>query len=147
MCCPGGGPRSGWARRGTSASTRRSGVPYPPIAERLERLEEALQIVRQMWSDDDGPYTGRHYHLAETLNAPQPLQDRPPIMVGGSGEKKTLRLVARYADACNIFAGPQIGPGELARKLDVLAAHCDREGTDLRGDRQDGALDRAGHPG
>jgi F420-dependent oxidoreductase-like protein len=107
------------------------GVPYPPIAERLERLEEALQIVRQMWSDNNGPYSGRHYHLAETLNAPQPLQDRPPIMVGGSGEKKTLRLVARYADACNIFAGPQIGPGELARKLDVLAAHCDREGTDL----------------
>lgn len=107
------------------------GVPYPPIAERLERLEEALQIVRQMWSDDNGPYSGRHYYLAETLNAPQPLQDRPPIMVGGSGERKTLRLVARYADACNIFAGPQIGPRELARKLDVLAAHCDREGTDL----------------
>ena len=107
------------------------GVPYPPIAERLARLEEALQIVRQMWSDDNGPYAGRHYRLAETLNSPQPLQDRPPIMVGGSGEKKTLRLVARYADACNIFAGPQIGPGEIARKLDVLAAHCAREGTDF----------------
>jgi len=107
------------------------GVPYPPIAERLARLEEALQIVRQMWSNDNGPYAGRHYRLAETLNSPQPLQDRPPIMVGGSGEKKTLRLVARYADACNMFAGPQIGPGEIARKLDVLAAHCAREGTDF----------------
>jgi len=110
---------------------RALGVPYPSIAERLERLEETLQIVRQMWSDDNGPYLGRHYQLAETLNSPQPLQYRPPIMVGGSGEKKTLRLVARYADACNIFAGPQIGPDELARKLDVLAAHCAREGTDF----------------
>jgi len=110
---------------------RALGVPYPPIAERLERLEETLQIVRQMWSDDNGPYAGRHYQLAETLNSPQPLQQRPPIMVGGSGEKKTLRLVARYADACNIFAGPQIGARELARKLDILAAHCAREGTDF----------------
>ena len=106
------------------------GVPYPPIAERLERLEETLQIVRQMWSADNGPYTGRHYRLAETLNSPQPLQDRPLIMIGGSGEKKTLRLVARYADATNIFAGPQIGPAEVARKFEVLAAHCAREGTD-----------------
>jgi F420-dependent oxidoreductase-like protein len=107
------------------------GVPYPPIAERLERLEETLQIVRQMWSPDNGPYTGRHYRLAETLNSPQPLQNRPPIMIGGSGEKKTLRLVARYADASNIFAGPQIGSAEIARKLDVLADHCMREGTDF----------------
>ena len=106
------------------------GVPYPPIADRLARLEETLQIVRQMWSADNGPYAGRHYHLAETLNSPQPLQNRPPIMIGGSGEKKTLRLVARYADATNMFAGPQIGPAEIARKFDVLAAHCAREGTD-----------------
>ena len=107
------------------------GVPYPPIAERLERLEETLQIVRQMWSADNGPFAGRHYRLAETLNSPQPIQNRPPIMIGGSGEKKTLRLVARYADACNIFAGPQIGPDEIARKLDVLGGHCAREGTDF----------------
>jgi len=106
------------------------GVPYPPIAERLERLEETLQIVRQMWSTDNGPYSGRHYRLAETLNSPQPLQDRPPIMIGGSGEKKTLRLVARYADATNVFAGPQIGTDEVKHKFDVLAAHCAREGTD-----------------
>jgi len=106
------------------------GVPFPPIAERFERLEETLQIVHQMWSDDDGPYTGRHYQLAETLNSPQPLtRPHPPIMVGGSGEKKTLRLVARYADACNLFAGPQSSPDEMVAKLAVLAEHCEREGT------------------
>ncbi len=103
---------------------RALGFPYPPIAERFERLEEALQIVLQMWSDDDGPYHGRHYHLERTLNSPQPLQrPHPPILIGGSGEKKTLRLVARYADSCNLFNVP-----DLARKLDVLREHCEREG-------------------
>jgi F420-dependent oxidoreductase-like protein len=102
------------------------GLPFPPIAERFERLEEALQIVLQMWSADDGPFTGRHYHLERTLNSPQPLQrPRPPILIGGSGERKTLRLVARYADMCNLFPAP-----DLARKLDVLREHCHREGRD-----------------
>jgi F420-dependent oxidoreductase-like protein len=105
------------------------GVPFPPVAERFERLEETLQIVHQMWSTDDGPYAGRHYQLAETINSPQPLH-RPPIMIGGGGEKKTLRLVARYADATNLFARPDTGPDQLRAKLDVLAAHCAREGTD-----------------
>ena len=106
------------------------GVPFPPLAERFERLEETLRIVRQMWSGNDGPFEGRHYRLAETINSPQPL--RPvPIMVGGSGEKKTLRLVARYADATNLFARPDTGPDQVAAKLDVLAAHCQREGTDF----------------
>lgn len=105
------------------------GVPFPPLRERFERLEETLQIVRQMWSDDDGPYVGRHYRLAETINSPQPLH-RVPIMVGGAGEKRTLRLVAAYADATNMFARPGIGPEQVKAKLDVLAAHCDREGTD-----------------
>jgi alkanesulfonate monooxygenase SsuD/methylene tetrahydromethanopterin reductase-like flavin-dependent oxidoreductase (luciferase family) len=109
------------------------GVPFPPLAERFERLEETLQIVHQMWSDNDGPYEGRHYRLAETLNSPQPLSrphPHPPIMIGGGGEKKTLRLVARYADACNLFAGARGGPEAVAAKLDVLREHCAREGTD-----------------
>jgi F420-dependent oxidoreductase-like protein len=105
------------------------GVRFPPVAERFERLEETLRIVLQMWSDDEGPFAGRHYQLAETINSPQPLR-RPPIMVGGGGEKKTLRLLARYADATNLFAGPQLPPSAVKAKLDVLAEHCVQEGTD-----------------
>jgi F420-dependent oxidoreductase-like protein len=105
------------------------GVPFPPLAERFERLEETLRIVRQMWSDEDGPLVGKHYRLAETINSPQPLRTpRPPIMVGGGGERKTLRLVARYADACNVFAGRGAGPEEVAHKLAVLREWCEREG-------------------
>ena len=100
------------------------GLYFPPLAERFERLEETLQICLKMWSDDDGPYDGRHYHLDRTLNSPQALtRPHPPILIGGSGEKKTLRLVARYAQACNLFNGP-----DLAHKLDVLREHCEREG-------------------
>jgi len=107
------------------------GVPFPPVAERFERLEEVLRIVRQMWSEDNGPFVGTHYSLAETLNSPAPLRrPHPPIMIGGGGERKTLRLVAKYADACNLFANPTGGPGAVQGKLDVLRAHCDREGTD-----------------
>ena len=98
------------------------GLPFPPTAERFERLEEALRICLQMWSDDEGPFDGRHYHLARTLNSPQPLaRPRPPILIGGGGEKKTLRLVARYADACNIMA---LDPAAAGHKLDVLRQHC-----------------------
>ena len=104
------------------------GVPFPPLAERFERLEETLQICLQMWSDDDGPYEGRHYRLAETLCVPRPVQrPRPPIMLGGSGERKTLRLVARYADAANLYSFP---PDELRRRLSVLDGHCETEGRD-----------------
>ena len=100
------------------------GLSFPPTAERFERLEEALQICLQMWSENDGPYEGRHYQLARTLNSPQPLhRPHPPILIGGSGEKKTLRLVAKYAQACNLFGTP-----EVAHKLDVLRGHCEREG-------------------
>jgi F420-dependent oxidoreductase-like protein len=107
---------------------RALGVPYPPVAERFERLEEALQICQQMWSDSEGPYEGKHYQLAETINVPQPLQSpRPPILIGGGGEKKTLRLVAQYADACNLFG---TSPEEVGRKLDVLRGHCDALGRD-----------------
>ncbi len=106
------------------------GVPFPPVAERFERLEETLQIVLQMWSDDDGPYTGRHYRLAETVNVPQGIsRPHPPIMIGGMGERKTLRLVAQYADACNLFSGPQVGADVIAAKLDILRNHCGELGT------------------
>jgi probable F420-dependent oxidoreductase, Rv2161c family len=102
------------------------GLFFPSTVERFERLEEALQICRQMWSDNDGPFEGKHYRLDRTLNSPQALsRPHPPILIGGAGEKKTLRLVARYADACNIFDSP-----ELAHKLEVLREHCTAEGRD-----------------
>ena len=104
--------------------SRGLGLFFPPTAERFERLEEALQICLQMWSGDEGPYDGRHYRLERTLNVPQTLhRPHPPILIGGGGEKKTLRLVARYAQACNLFGGP-----ELPHKLQVLREHCEREG-------------------
>ena len=107
---------------------RALGVPYPPVAERFERLEETLQICEQMWSDNDGPYEGKYYQLAETICVPRPLQSpRPPILIGGGGEKKTLRLVAKYADACNLFGS---SVADVSHKLDVLRGHCDAEGRD-----------------
>ncbi len=101
------------------------GIPFPPLAERFERLEETLQICLQMWEGDSTtPYHGKHYRLERPLNSPQSLsRPHPPIMIGGMGERKTLRLVARYADACNLFPTPEVG-----RKLDVLKAHCEAEG-------------------
>jgi F420-dependent oxidoreductase-like protein len=105
------------------------GVPFPSVAERFERLEETLQICLQMWSDNDGAFAGKHYVLAETLNRPRPIgHARPPILIGGVGERKTLRLVAKYADLCNFTNGDV----EVVRhKIDVLRAHCDREGRDI----------------
>jgi F420-dependent oxidoreductase-like protein len=123
----------GRARLGIGASwyereQRGLGVPVVPVGERFERLEETLQICQQMWSDDDGPYRGKHYQLAETLCFPEPIsKPHPPILVGGGGERKTLRLAARYADACNVFATT---PDDVAHKLDVLRSHCDAEGRD-----------------
>jgi F420-dependent oxidoreductase-like protein len=102
------------------------GLPFPPTAERFERLEETLQIFLQMCSDDDGPYAGKHYKLGRTLNSPQTLQrPHPPILIGGAGEKKTLRFVAKYAQACNLFRTP-----DLEHKLDVLRGHCADVGRD-----------------
>jgi len=102
------------------------GLPFPPTAERFERLEEAILICKQMWSGSDAPFEGKHYHLARTLNSPQALsRPHPPILIGGGGEKKTLRLVARYGDACNIAV---YDPAQAAHKLEVLREHCVTEG-------------------
>jgi F420-dependent oxidoreductase-like protein len=106
--------------------SRGLGIPFPPAAERFERLEETLQICLQMWRGDETPYQGRHYQLERPLNSPQSLsRPHPPIMIGGGGERKTLRLVAQYADACNLFAGQ-----DEARKLDILRQHCEAIGRD-----------------
>ncbi|QLL05319.1 LLM class F420-dependent oxidoreductase [Mycobacterium vicinigordonae] len=99
------------------------GIPYPPLKDRFEMLEETLQICLQMWSENDGAYEGKHYRLAETICQPQPIR-RPPILIGGGGEKKTLRLVAQYADVWNGTSPLE----ELPRKLDVLRRHCDTVG-------------------
>jgi F420-dependent oxidoreductase-like protein len=124
----------GRARLGIGASwyereQRGLGIPVVPMPERFERLEEALQICRQMWSDDNGPYIGRHYQLAETLCVPAPLtKPHPLILIGGGGEKRTLRLVARYGGACNLFHRED--PEEVGRKLTILRGHCEAEGRD-----------------
>lgn len=105
------------------------GVPFPPVAERFERLEETLQIAQRMWAGDESPYEGRHYQLQRPLNSPQSLsRPHPPIMIGGGGEKKTLRLVARYGDACNLFELPDLDV--VRHKLDVLQEHCRNENRD-----------------
>lgn len=104
------------------------GVPVVPVGERFERLEETLQICLQMWSENNGAYHGKHYQLTETLCEPQPLRrPRPPIMIGGGGEQKTLLLVARYADACNLFGA---NVDDVRHKLDVLRRHCADQGRD-----------------
>jgi F420-dependent oxidoreductase-like protein len=108
---------------------RALGVDFPPVAERFERLEEALRICLQMWDpENNGPFQGRHYQLAETLCSPLPIsQPHPPVMIGGSGERKTLRMVAQYGDACNLFASSL---EEVSHKLDVLRRHCEEVGRD-----------------
>ena len=108
------------------------GIPFPPLAERFERLEEVVQIALQMWRGDESPYDGTHYKLLRPLNSPNTLQHpHPPILIAGSGEQKTLRLVARYADMCNLFDLPGTGfADDLKHKLDVLRSHCDEAGRD-----------------
>ncbi|OBH22333.1 LLM class F420-dependent oxidoreductase [Mycobacterium sp. E342] len=102
------------------------GFPYPPVSQRFEMLEETLQICQQMWSANDGPYQGKHYQLAETICSPQPIR-RPPILIGGDGEKKTLRLVAQYADIWNSTTSDV---DELRHKIEVLHRHCEAVGRD-----------------
>lgn len=113
---------AGW----NEEESRGLGFEFPPVAERFERLEETLKYLQQMWSDDDKPFEGKHYQAERLLNVPQALsKPHPPIMVGGGGEKKTLRLVAQYAQSCNLFNTP-----ELEHKLDVLKQHCEDVGRD-----------------
>lgn len=104
------------------------GLPMPPVAERFERLEETLQIAARMWAGDDAPFEGKHYRLTRPQGRPVPAQrPRPPVLVGGTGERRTLRLVARYADACNLFDIPD-GGRTIRHNLAVLARHCEDVG-------------------
>ncbi len=113
---------AGW----NEEESRGLGLGFPGVSERFERLEDALETCLRMWSDDESPYVGHHVHLERPLNSPQALtRPHPPIMIGGGGERKTLRYVAKYAQACNLFAGP-----DLPHKLDVLREHCANEGRD-----------------
>jgi F420-dependent oxidoreductase-like protein len=113
---------AGW----NEEESRGLGVPFPPLKERFEMLEETLEICLQMWSGDEKPYRGKHYQLERPLNSPQSLsRPRPGILIGGSGEQKTMRLVARFGDACNLWPTP-----EIPHKLDVLRGHCEAVGRD-----------------
>jgi F420-dependent oxidoreductase-like protein len=111
---------AGW----NEEESRGLGIPFPPVKERFQHLEDAIEVCLRMWSDDESPYEGHSVRVERALNSPQALtRPHPPIMIGGGGEKKTLRLVARYAQACNLFPGP-----DVAHKLDVLREHCQAEG-------------------
>jgi F420-dependent oxidoreductase-like protein len=103
------------------------GFDFPPAGERLDRLEEALQICRAMFTQDAPSFSGTYYRIQEARNIPRPVQPGgPAILVGGGGEKRTLRLVARYADMCNVFGDP----AAVAHKVDVLRSHCKDVGRD-----------------
>ena len=145
---------------GTAFEAEGLGIPFPSLAERFERLEELLQIAHQMWRGDDSPYAGKHYQLVRPLNSPNSLQrPHPPILIGGSGEQKTLRLVARYGDACNLFDMRNTSfDDDLEHKLRVLRQHCAEAGRasaeisktvttafDLGEDRQAGLTDLLDH--
>jgi F420-dependent oxidoreductase-like protein len=107
---------AGWFER----EAKGLGFAFPPLKERFERLEETLQIAKKMWQGETTPYNGKHYHLAEPINNPQPLsKPHPPIMIGGEGEKKTLRLVAKYADASNFVIGTTLKEAGVLYKEDT----------------------------
>jgi F420-dependent oxidoreductase-like protein len=119
------GPGTPWEGEGL-------GIPFPPLADRFEMLEETLQVAHQMWNGDETPFHGRHYQLARPLNSPNSVQrPRPPILIAGGGERKTLRLVARYGDACQLSDAPGTRyEVDLKHKLEVLRRHCDDAGRD-----------------
>jgi len=103
------------------------GFAFPPARERLDRLEEAVQICRALFDDERPSFNGRYYHTTDARNVPAPVQrGGVPIMIGGSGEKRTLRLVAQYADMCNVSGGPET----TKHKLEVFDAHCMSVGRD-----------------
>jgi F420-dependent oxidoreductase-like protein len=121
------------------------GLPLPPVAERFERLEETLRIAARMWAGDETPFAGTHYRLGRPVGSPPPVRrPHPPILIGGAGERRTLRLVARYADACNLFDIPD-GGRTVKRKLEVLARHCQDVGRPY--DAVEKTLSTRLHPG
>ncbi|MFQ5820628.1 MAG: LLM class F420-dependent oxidoreductase [Candidatus Heimdallarchaeota archaeon] len=102
------------------------GIPFPPLKERMDRLEEAIQIIRLLWTKSKASFEGKYYKIKNAISAPKPIQKpMPPIMIGGEGEKRTLRIVAKYADYCNLFFVPN-----LEHKLEVLKNHCKDVGRD-----------------
>lgn len=115
---------AGWYKEEAEAY----GFPFGTFTERFEKLEETLQIAKMMWSEEDRPFEGKHYRLGSTHNSPQPINGKIPIMIGGMGERKTLRMVAQYADATNLFL--RAGPETLHHKLKILQTHCERLGRD-----------------
>ena len=109
------------------------GIPFLSLGKRFDQLEEVLQIAHQMWRGDETPFEGTYYRLNRPLNSPNSVQrPHPPILIGGGGERRTLRLVARYADACNLFDIPDRFQQDLPRKLEVLRQHCREIGRDHR---------------
>ncbi len=110
---------AGWFERESTGL----GIPFYDLTTRFEKLEETLQITKLMWSDKNGEeFQGKHYHLKETMCHPQPIQKYPPVLIGGMGPKKTLRFVAQYADACNLFIGS--GKERFEEAVSVLKKHC-----------------------
>jgi len=114
---------AGWYER----EARGLGLSFPRLSTRFEQLEETLEIARRAWQGSREPIYGKHFTLAEPIVSPMPLH-RPRILIGGDGERKTLRLVARFADACNLFG--RLPAWQLGNKLDVLLEHCQAEGRD-----------------
>lgn len=106
-----------------------NGIPYPSTSERFEQLEDSLKLAKALWSSDETSFTGKHFSAPAITNNPRPLSNpHPRIMIGGTGPNKTLRMVAQYADACNI--GEWVGPENMQKSLDTLKAHCDTLGRD-----------------